>query len=120
MYVYNNSLKWAKQQVKERLRVVIPPAITTTMNLGKYPITLFGTYLFDLQRYPIIYKCKDVGIACIVLTNIEHLTKEFSYNVNTWTLHTFHTEIANAAPLESLDRIKVCLFAFLCLVLTIR
>ena len=53
-----------------------------------------------------MYNCQDVGVGCVALTNMQTLTKDYSYNQITLMLHNFHV-CAELANQPGLDKIKV-------------
>eukprot|EP00026_Physarum_polycephalum_P001820 Phypoly_transcript_01823.p1 GENE.Phypoly_transcript_01823~~Phypoly_transcript_01823.p1 ORF type:complete len:871 (+),score=108.07 Phypoly_transcript_01823:479-3091(+) len=90
LYIFTDSLSVSKQKVEQRLRVIIPARIISLLRQGQYPI---------------VYNFQDIGIGCIVITNMQALTKEYSYNQIALMLHNFH-QCSDKATTPGLDKIK--------------
>lgn len=108
-----HSLQLEQRKIDERIRAVIPPAVSAFMKRGQYPIPLNLEFLFDPGRYPIVYNCKDVGLGGIAIQNWRALAQTHSVKDTVLKLHQFHSQIANLAPPDHLDRIKVPPFGIL-------
>jgi len=100
IYICNDTFQTIKKESDTRLSVVIPPVV--------------ASYVARNQS-PICYDCKDVGLACIVISNMNRLMKERSYNDVTYILHLYHSDIAKHLEGSDIDKVKTvgryCLLA---------